>query len=303
MEFAINQHGGPDVHVFDFTNMYVAENSSRILERRGHRLLVNLVGDSLIEVFLFSKTGFLKSTLVSSRLMDGWIDWLFWLCWLTLLKIIFSWNIFSINQSVNQSIAAVRNFECNSMLSLQPFWPRGTGCAHGFLSVFDAAWMLRQWGVGHRTPLQMIVERESIYHSLSSITSEQLCKNESNYTIDPLTRYSHVDFSNAMIFRFRHLFDTDSAEIDKTELTLSKRHVAHAGSATPKRLLSIDWSVDSLVQWMFECSISRSVDLLIGYLISTSQNPGFIDRLVGWLIIWLLNSFLFWMIVSFCLSS
>lgn len=50
LEYAINPHGDPDVSVFDFTNMYAAENASRIVEKSGHRLLINLVGDSLIEV-------------------------------------------------------------------------------------------------------------------------------------------------------------------------------------------------------------------------------------------------------------
>lgn len=30
---------------------------------------------------------------------------------------------------------------------LEPFWPTGSGCARGFLSSFDAAWMCRQWAV------------------------------------------------------------------------------------------------------------------------------------------------------------
>lgn len=51
MEFAVNHYGQPDVAMFDFTSMYAAENASRILERRGHRLLMILVGDSLLEVY------------------------------------------------------------------------------------------------------------------------------------------------------------------------------------------------------------------------------------------------------------
>lgn len=36
--------------MFDFTSMYAAENASRVVEKRGHRLLMTLVGDSLLEV-------------------------------------------------------------------------------------------------------------------------------------------------------------------------------------------------------------------------------------------------------------
>lgn len=42
--------GKPDVAMFDFTSMYAAENASRVLHRNGHRLLMCLVGDSLLEV-------------------------------------------------------------------------------------------------------------------------------------------------------------------------------------------------------------------------------------------------------------
>ena len=53
MEFAVNHYGQPDVAMFDFTSMYAAENASRVLERYGHRLLMTLVGDSLLEVRFF----------------------------------------------------------------------------------------------------------------------------------------------------------------------------------------------------------------------------------------------------------
>lgn len=51
LEFAVNHYGQSDVAMFDFTSMYAAENASRVIERRGHRLLMTLVGDSLLEVF------------------------------------------------------------------------------------------------------------------------------------------------------------------------------------------------------------------------------------------------------------
>ena len=30
---------------------------------------------------------------------------------------------------------------------LEPFWPTGSGCARGFLSAMDSAWMVRQWSL------------------------------------------------------------------------------------------------------------------------------------------------------------
>lgn len=53
MEFAVNHYGQPDVAMFDFTSMYAAENASRVLERHGHKLLMMLVGDSLLEVNIY----------------------------------------------------------------------------------------------------------------------------------------------------------------------------------------------------------------------------------------------------------
>ena len=40
--------------MFDFTSLFQAENASRFLERKGKRLLMALIGDSLLEViFLY----------------------------------------------------------------------------------------------------------------------------------------------------------------------------------------------------------------------------------------------------------
>ncbi|XP_034941558.1 F-actin-monooxygenase Mical [Chelonus insularis] len=70
MEFAVNHYGQPDVAMFDFTSMYAAENASRVLERLGHRLLMILVGDSLLEPFWPTGSGCARGFLSS---MDaGW---------------------------------------------------------------------------------------------------------------------------------------------------------------------------------------------------------------------------------------
>lgn len=50
LEFAVNHYGQPDVAMFDFTSMYAAEYASKVVERHGSRLLMILVGDSLLEV-------------------------------------------------------------------------------------------------------------------------------------------------------------------------------------------------------------------------------------------------------------
>ena len=50
LDFAINHYGLPDVAMFDFTCMHRAEHASLVRERRGKKLLMGLVGDSLVEV-------------------------------------------------------------------------------------------------------------------------------------------------------------------------------------------------------------------------------------------------------------
>jgi hypothetical protein len=50
LDFAHNHYGQPDVAMFDFTSMFAAEHSSRVVEKNGQRLLMALVGDSLLEV-------------------------------------------------------------------------------------------------------------------------------------------------------------------------------------------------------------------------------------------------------------
>ena len=131
-EFALDGRGNPDCACFDFTNLYSARNSSRVMVRKGHQLLMSIVGDSLLE----------------------------------------------------------------------PFWPEGTGCARGFLSCLDTAWMFRQWtlamdiDIGHgRNPLDILSERENIYRLLSQTTDGQgsnLKDSYKSYTIDPKSRYRNI---------------------------------------------------------------------------------------------------------------
>ncbi|XP_054999968.1 F-actin-monooxygenase MICAL2 isoform X3 [Sorex araneus] len=57
LDFAINHYGQPDAAMFDFTSMYASENAALVRERQSHRLLVALVGDSLLEPFWPMGTG------------------------------------------------------------------------------------------------------------------------------------------------------------------------------------------------------------------------------------------------------
>ncbi|XP_012156083.1 F-actin-monooxygenase Mical isoform X10 [Ceratitis capitata] len=65
LEFAVNHYGKPDVAMFDFTSMFAAETSCRVMVRHGHRLLQCLVGDSLLEPFWPTGSGCARGFLSS----------------------------------------------------------------------------------------------------------------------------------------------------------------------------------------------------------------------------------------------
>jgi len=50
LEFKQLSNGQPDIALFDFTSIKKASNASRIIERKKKKLLMTLVGDSLLEV-------------------------------------------------------------------------------------------------------------------------------------------------------------------------------------------------------------------------------------------------------------
>ncbi|KTF90021.1 hypothetical protein cypCar_00015334 [Cyprinus carpio] len=65
LEFAKNHAGHLDVAMFDFTCMQRAENASLVKERKGKRLLITLVGDSLVEPFWPLGTGIARGFLAA----------------------------------------------------------------------------------------------------------------------------------------------------------------------------------------------------------------------------------------------
>ncbi|KAG1678091.1 [F-actin]-monooxygenase MICAL3 [Nymphon striatum] len=139
LDFAVNHYGQPDIAMFDFTSMYAAENASQVIERRGHKLLLGLVGDTLLE----------------------------------------------------------------------PFWPTGSGCGRGFLSAFDATWMIRSFASGKLSILQVLAERECVYRLLGQTTPENLSKDFNGYTLNPATRYPRLNVQKVQPRAVKLLYDSD----------------------------------------------------------------------------------------------
>ncbi|XP_027000791.2 F-actin-monooxygenase mical1 [Tachysurus fulvidraco] len=65
LEFAKNYKGEADIAMFDFTCMHRAENSCMVMERRGKKLLIGLVGDCLVEPFWPLGTGIARGFLAA----------------------------------------------------------------------------------------------------------------------------------------------------------------------------------------------------------------------------------------------
>ncbi|KAG9330892.1 hypothetical protein JZ751_021804 [Albula glossodonta] len=104
---------------------------------------------------------------------------------------------------------------------VEPFWPLGTGVARGFLAAFDAAWMVRRWGLG--VPhLELIAERESIYQLLSQTTPENTSKNYSLYSIDPTTRYPNLNLNSIRANQVQHLCDAET-QVDSSRLSRKQK--------------------------------------------------------------------------------
>jgi len=160
LEFEKNLDGEKDVAIFDFTNMWQAENSCQIIERRGRKLLLGLVGDSL----------------------------------------------------------------------LQPFWPTGSGIAKGFFSCFDMCWMMKQFNSEKSSSLEIIVQRESLFRMLPQMTTANIIKNVSNYSLDPSTRYVNINKGGFFILDSLALLDTDAP--DEVKMIIEKTKCENIGKKT-----------------------------------------------------------------------
>ncbi|XP_064156099.1 F-actin-monooxygenase mical1 isoform X1 [Anguilla rostrata] len=130
---------------------------------------------------------------------------------------------------------------------VEPFWPLGTGIARGFLAAFDAAWMVRRWGLGV-PPLEVIAERESIYQLLSQTTPENTSKNYNAYSINPTTRYPNINLSSIRANQVQHLCDVEDHTDSNRQSKKQKARVPHL------RQDSVGGCED-LLSWCQQCTV------------------------------------------------
>lgn len=77
----------------------------------------------------------------------------------------------------------------------------------------DACWAIRRWGIPDSNPLDVLAERESVYHILGQTTPENLHKNIASYTVDPHTRYPNLNTQAVLPVQVINLFDCDDKTI------------------------------------------------------------------------------------------
>ena len=111
-------------------------------------------------------------------------------------------------------------------LSLQSFWPTGSGAGLGFLGLFDTAWAILKFAK-RENPFKVLVERESTYMLLSQSTPENTKSNHQLYSINPATRYPNMSSKTCTIDEIRYLYDSDSIptiDVNNNHLTPNKKH-------------------------------------------------------------------------------
>ena len=83
----------------------------------------------------------------------------------------------------------------------------GTGCARGFLSCMDTAWMMKRFFASDFEPMKLLEQREVLLNLLPQTTTTRLHANHAAYTIDPETRYLSAMDSARAAPSCAHLYD------------------------------------------------------------------------------------------------
>lgn len=211
--FALNHYGEADVAMFDFTSMYAAENACR-----AKRIIGSLEARTCNCCNSNCDNHCQPCKKMKSDILSQPSD-----------KDFFDNNGLLLTGLVGDSL-------------LEPFWPTGSGCARGFLSAMDAAWMARQWAIkqcntikNEEAILSVLSERESIYRLLAQTKSENLSQNYTLNTINPITRYPNLNSTTMLPHQCKHLlYDgvAPSTGVEYRKKTLAAKRLRRATIAT-----------------------------------------------------------------------
>ena len=86
---------------------------------------------------------------------------------------------------MKEPLCSTLNYEKKLLEMLKLYF---SGCARGFLGILDTCYAMQEWCEGHKSVLQILAERESIYRLLPQTTHENLSKDHKSYTPNPMSR-------------------------------------------------------------------------------------------------------------------
>ena len=119
---------------------------------------------------------------------------------------------------------------------LEPFWPTGSGCARGFLGALDTCYTMQEYAEGHKSVLQLLAERESVFRLLPQTTHENLGKDYRNFAPNPTTRYPTFNKYLYSTHQMQNLYISDNeahADLPRNKYIKMKRPSVSSG---PSRL-------------------------------------------------------------------
>jgi len=99
----------------------------------------------------------------------------------------------------------------------------------------DAGWAIRNWCSPDSNPLDVLAERESIYHILGQTTPENLHKNIASYTVDPHTRYPNLNTRAVLPVQVVNLFDCDDKTVVEKLLKAPRQAITPVQDIPKKR--------------------------------------------------------------------
>lgn len=99
----------------------------------------------------------------------------------------------------------------------------------------DAGWAIRHWCSPDSNPLDVLAERESIYHILGQTTPENLHKNIASYTVDPHTRYPNLNTHAVLPIQVVNLFDCDDKNVVEKLLKAPRQAITPVQDVPKKR--------------------------------------------------------------------
>ena len=106
--------------------------------------------------------------------------------------------------------------------------------------MFDAAWMMRGWGLGQR-PIDLLMEREGVYKLLAQTTADNVSKDYDKYTIDPKSHYPPVSVRKAPKDSVKHLYKVVQNSLE--ESLIEEIQPDHLETEQPVNLKNKGWLI------------------------------------------------------------